>query len=323
MNAEHESHDHDYAAATTHSGGTYMSTPSAQPAPPPLMVLYQIASGHYFTQGLLLAVKLGIADQLGTGPRSAEELARATGTDAPALRRVLRLLAAVGIFEERDDGAFALTPVGSALREGVPGSARSLVQLIAGERVQDAWRDLEYCVRTGNPVYRKQGLEDSFQAMANTPEVQARFDEAMSDATKLAAAAVAASYDCKALGSVVDVGGGNGALLIGILKAHPHLRGTVFDQPAVAERARGRIAESGLASRCDARGGSFFESVPAGADAYLIKHVIHDWEDERAIRILKNCRSALREGGKVLIVEGIYPARIEASPAARGAAAND
>jgi SAM-dependent methyltransferase len=300
-----------------------MSTPPAQPALPPLNALYQIATGHYFTQALLLAVKLGIADQLAAGPRSAEDLAQATGTHAPSLRRVLRLLASVGVFEEREDGAFALTPLGNALRDGVPGSARSLVLLIAGERVQQAWSDLEYCVRTGNPVFRKQGLADAFQAIAETPEAQARFDEAMSDSTKLAAAAVAASYDFKPLRSIVDVGGGNGALLIGILKAHPHLRGTVFDQPAVAERARGKIAESGLASRCDARGGSFFEAVPEGADAYLIKHVIHDWEDERAIRILQHCRAALPDGGRVLIVEGVYPPRIEASPLARGAAAND
>lgn len=300
-----------------------MATQPAQPSPPPLSVLYQIATGHYFTQGLLLAVKLGIAEHLAAGPRTADDLARATDTHAPSLRRVLRLLASVGVFEEQEGGAFALTPLGSALREGVPGSARSLVLLIAGEAVQESWRNLEYSVRTGNPVYRMRGLEDPFQDPARTPEQTARFDEAMSDSTKLAAVAVASSYDFKPLRSVVDVGGGNGALLIGILKAHPHLRGTVFDQPAVAARARGKIAESGLAERCDAQGGSFFEGVPPGADAYLIKHVIHDWEDERAIRILQHCRAALPDGGKVLIVEGIYPPRVDPSPLARGAAAND
>jgi SAM-dependent methyltransferase len=298
-----------------------MASQPAQPELPPLTLLYQLAMGHYFTHALLLAVKLRIAEQLAAGPRSAEELARTTDTHAPSLRRVLRMLASVRVFEERADGAFALTPLGGCLREGVPGSARSLVLLIAGERMLDAWRDLEYCVRTGNPVYRKQGLEDPFQIFG--AEEQARFDEAMSDSTKLAAAAVAASYDFKALRSVVDVGGGNGALLIGILQAHPHLRGTVFDQPTVAERARKKLAESGLASRCDAVGGSFFEAVPPGADAYLLKHVIHDWEDERAIRILQHCRTALPEGGKVLIVEGVYPPRIDGSPLARAAAAND
>jgi hypothetical protein len=300
-----------------------MAAALAQPEPPPLTMLYQIATGHYFTQALLVAVKLRIAEHLADGPRQADDLARATDTHAPSLRRVLRLLASVGVFEERADGAFALTPLGSALREGIAGSARSLVLLIAGERVQESWRELEYCVRTGNPVYRKRGIDDPFKDIARTPEEEARFDQAMSEPTRIAAVAVAATYDFASLRSVVDVGGGNGALLIGILKAHPHLRGTVFDQPSVAERARKQIAESGLASRCDAVGGSFFEEVPEGADAYLIKHVIHDWEDERATRILQNIRHAMPDGGKLLLVEGVYPPRIEASPLARGAAAND
>ncbi len=298
-----------------------MATALAQP--PPMTLLYQIANGHYFTQALLLAVKLRIAEPLAGGPQQAEALARATDTHAPSLRRMLRLLASVGVFEEHADGAFAPTPLGAALREGVPGSARSLVLLIAGERVQEAWRDLEYCVRTGNPVYRKRGVDDPFKDTSRAPEDEAHFDEAMAEPTRLAAAGVAAAYDFASLRSVVDVGGGTGALLIGILKAHPHLRGTVFDQPSVAERARRRIAESGLAERCDAVGGSFFEGVPAGADAYLVKHVIHDWDDERAIRILRHCRAVLPDGGKVLIVEGLYPPRIDASPLARGAAAND
>jgi SAM-dependent methyltransferase len=298
-----------------------MAATSAQPELPPLTLLYQIANGHYFTQALLLAVKLRIAEQLADGPRQADDLARATETHAPSLRRMLRLLASVGVFEERADGAFA--PVGSALREGVPGSARSIVLLIAGERVQEAWRELEYCVRTGNPVYRLRGLDDPFQNLSRSPEEEARFDDAMSEPTRIASVAVAAAYDFASLRSVVDVGGGSGALLIGILKAHPHLRGTVFDQPSVAERARGKIAASGLAARCDAVGGSFFEGVPKGADAYLLKHVIHDWEDERAIRILRHCRAALADGGKVLIVEGIYPPRIDASLLSRGATAND
>jgi SAM-dependent methyltransferase len=290
---------------------------------PPQLVLYQLATGHYLSNALQLAVKLGIAEHLADGPRHAGDLAAATGTHASSLRRVLRLLVSVGVFEEREDGAFALTPVGECLRAGVFGSSRAMVMLFAGPRIQDAWRDVEYCVRTGNPVFRKKGLDDPFRDPARTPEDNANFDAAMADFTRLAAVAVAAAYDFAPLRTLVDVGGGNGALLIGILRAHPHLRGIVFDQPPAAERARASIAEQGLADRCEAVGGDFFANVPAGGDAYVLKHVIHDWNDERATAILKNCRRAMGERGKLLIVEGVYPPRIDESLAAQGAAAND
>jgi len=195
--------------------------------------------------------------------------------------------------------------------------------LFAGERIQNAWNELEYCVRTGDPVFRKRGLDDPFTDPARTPEDNATFDAAMADFTKLAAIAVAAAYDFARLRTVVDVGGGNGALLIGILNAHPDLHGIVFDQPHAAERAHTHIAESGLAKRCEAVGGDFFKEVPKGADAYLLKHVIHDWNDDRAVTILKNCHRAMGKNGKLLIVEGVYPARIDQSLASRGAAAND
>ena len=290
---------------------------------PPQVVLYQLGIGHYFTNALRVVTKLGVAEHLAAGPRQAAELAAATGTHAGALARVLRLLASVGVFEEREDGSFALTSVGECLRAGVPGSARAMVMLFAGERIQDAWRDLEHCVRTGEPVFRKKGLDDPFSDFARTSEESANFDAAMADFTRLTAIAVAAAYDFGPLRTVVDVGGGNGALLIGILAAHSHLRGIVFDRPAAAERARASIAEHGLADRCEAIGGDFFAEVPAGADAYLLKHVIHDWNDERATTILKSCRRAMGQRGKLLIVEGVYPPRIDGSLDARGAAAND
>jgi SAM-dependent methyltransferase len=198
-----------------------------------------------------------------------------------------------------------------------------MVMLFASDRIQNAWQDLEYCVRTGNPVFRKRGLDDPFTDPTRTPEESANFDAAMADFTTLAAMAVAAAYDFASLRTVVDVGGGNGALLIGILSAHPHLRGIVFDQPPAAERAKKQIAERGLAERCDAVGGDFFREVPRGGDAYMLKHVIHDWDDTRAVAILKNCHRAMVENGKLLIVEGVYPRRIDQSLDARGAAAND
>jgi len=139
----------------------------------------------------------------------------------------------------------------------------------------------------------------------------------------ITSAAVAAAYDFSAFGTIVDVGGGNGALLIGILKANPNLRGIVFDQPHAANRATDKIAAEGLSSRCHAGGGDFFKEVPSGADACVVKHVIHDWDDARAVAILKNCRRAMGPNGKLLIVEGVYPPAIDQSDASRGAAAND
>lgn len=290
---------------------------------PPQLVLYQMSVGHYVSRALHLAAKLGLADLLAEGPRQYDELARATETHPPSLNRVMRLLASVGIFDEQESGRFALTPLGTQLRTGVPGSVRAMVMLFAGTRTQDAWKELEHCVRTGEPTYRLRGLTDPFDDLTQNSEDTANFDAAMADFTRLAAIAVAAVYDFAPLRTMVDVGGGNGALLIGILRAHPTLRGTVFDRPAAAERATRQIADAGLAERCQAVAGDFFEQVPSGADAYLLKHVIHDWDDARATIILRNCHRAMSPGGKLLLVEGVYPPRIEHSLESWGAAAND
>ncbi len=300
-----------------------MSSPAPPPGVPPQTQLYHLAIGHYMSNALRLAAELRIADLLSAGPRHASELAESTGTHAPSLHRVLRLLASAGVLEEREDGSLALTPLGECLRTGVPGSAHAMVMLFAGPRIQSAWNELDYCVRTGNPVHRLRGVDGPFGDPARTPEQEAVFDAAMADLTKHIAVAVAATYDFRPLHTVVDVGGGNGALLIGLLQAHAHLRGIVLDRPAAAERARARIAEGGLAERCEAVGGDFFKEVPAGVDAYVLKHVIHDWDDERAAAILATCRRAMRPDSRLLLVEGVYPVRIDQSLASRGAAAND
>jgi len=290
---------------------------------PPQAVLYQMAVGHYLSRALHLAAKLGIADFLQDGPRSAEQLAAATEMHAPSLQRVLRLLVSVGVFEEQENGDFAQTELSRCLCGDVPGSARAMAMLFGGVRIQDSWRELEYCVRTGEPAFRKRGVADPFVEMAKDPGEAANFDAAMADFTRLAAMAVAATYDFSSLGTIVDVGGGNGALLIGILAAHPHLRGIVFDQAHAVRSAQREIARAGLAERCEAVAGDFFAEVPRGSDAYLLKHVIHDWNDERAQAILANCHRAMAANGKLLLVEGVYPARIEQSLGSRGAAAND
>ena len=291
---------------------------------PPGLALYRIGVGHYFSRAMALAAKLGIADLLKGGPRHYEDLAKATETHGLSLDRVMRLLASVGIFEERENGNFALTPLAELLRTGVPGSMRSSVLLFAGIGIQDAWKELEYCVQTGEPAFRKTSPDATpFTAFEQNPEQARIFDEAMATFAPVTAAAIAAAYDFSPFRKLIDVGGGNGTLLIGILKANPNLHGIVFDLPHAAEKARAKIAEADLESRCEAVGGDFFKDVPAGADAYITKHVIHDWNDERATAILRNIHRAMPPQAKLLIAEGVYPPRIDQSDAGRGSAAND
>jgi SAM-dependent methyltransferase len=299
------------------------ATVTATPTLPPNLILYQLAVGHYISRALCLAAKLGIADLLKDGPRPYSDLARATGTHAPSLNRVLRLLASAGVFAEDENGNFALTRIGQCLRSDVPDSSRALVMHFAGNRIQENWKDLEYCIQTGEPAYRRRGITDPFADPLRNPDEEANFDAAMADITRLAAVAVASAYDFSPIRTLVDVGGGNGALLIGILKANLSMRGIVYDQPSTATRAKKHIEENGLAERCQAFGGDFFKEVPAGGDAYILKHVIHDWDDSRATAILRNCHRAIGPQGKLLIVEGVYPARIDQSVESRGAAAND
>jgi orsellinic acid C2-O-methyltransferase len=289
---------------------------------PPPMVLYRLATAHYLSQAVYVAAKLGIADHLADGPLTHDALAKATGTHAPSLRRVLRLLAAADVLVEREDGRFELTTVGSFLKSG-PGSFRAAAQLFGGPMVWQSWGDLLTTVRTGETALHRVFKTDSFEYMNDHPEEAAVFDEAMGSFTAMTAIAVAAAYDFSSMRKVVDLGGGQGALLAGILRANPDLRGVVFDMPRVADGARREIAAAGLADRCEFVGGDFFEAVPAGFDAYLLKHVIHDWDDAKATRILRTARAAMSPEAKLLIVEGVYPPRIDASLESQGAARND
>lgn len=295
-----------------------------RPALPPSIALYRLSIGHYVSRALDLAARLGLADLLANGPCDAADLARRTDTNAAALARVMRLLASVGVFDEQQDGRFASTPLGDLLREDVEGSMRAMVTLFAGVPIQDSWKHLDYCVKTGQPALQKDNPDaDPFAAMAADPERAATFDRAMATFAPQTAAAISAAYDFSVFKTLADVGGGNGALLAGILAANPELRGIVVEQTHVVPRAEAFLAEAGIADRCSVVGGSFFDSVPGGADAYLLKHVIHDWNDEQAVQILSNCRTAVPAKGVLLIIEGVYPARIDRSLECQGAAAND
>jgi hypothetical protein len=289
---------------------------------PPPVALFRMVTAYYVSRAIWVAASLGIADHLAAGIRDAEGLARATETHAPSLRRVLRLLASVGVLDEGEDGGFSLTPLGQCLRSGVPGSMRAAVLLFGG-RTQDAWTELLHSVRTGEPAFARVFGTDAFAYMTEHPDVAALFDEAMADWTTQVAVATAAAYDFSRFQAIVDVGGGNGTLLAGILGATPGARGIVFDLPHVAARTQARLDALGLSDRCRALGGDFFQEVPRGGDAYLLKHVLHDWNDERALTILRACRSAMDAEGILLVIEGIYPPRIDWSIASQGAAAND
>lgn len=290
---------------------------------PPPAVLYHLATGYYVSRALYVAVELGIADHLSGGPRDAAELARLTATHAPSLRRVLRLLASAGVFREQEDGTFALTGLSEWLRQDAPSSFRSAALLFSGPLEWASWGELMHTVRTGEMALRHVFGVDSFEYLESHPEEGKVFDDAMASFTSMAAVAVAAACDFTPFRTVVDVGGGNGALLIGILEANPHLRGIVFELPRAIGHARQRIAAAKLDERCEAVGGDFFEAVPGGGDAYLIKHVIHDWDDTQATRILTSIHRAMGPEARLLLVEGVYPERIDGSIASRGAALND
>ena len=297
----------------------------AAPSIPPQMLLYQMGVGHYLSRALGLAAKLCLADHFRRGARHYNDVAAEIGAHPASLNRVMRLLASAGIFTEEAGGKFSLTPLGELLRSDVPGSMRASVLLFAGEAIQTSWAELEYCVKTGQPAFRKLSPDanSAFDGFRD-PQAAANFDEAMAAFSAQTALALNAAYDFSKYGKLADIGGGNGALLIGILQGAPTLKGIVFDQPASAERAQKNIANAGLTARCQAIGGDFFKEVPRGAGAYLLKHIIHDWNDDQAVAILKTCHRAMTgTAAKLLLVEGVYPERIDQSMESRGAALND
>ncbi len=297
------------------------TTTTTQELPPPI-ALFRLATGFYVSSALYVAAKLGIADLMSDGPVASAELATAAGVHAGALHRVMRLLVSAGVFSEEAEGKFTLTPIGACLQSRGPGSVRSGILLFGG-LTQKAWGELLYCVETGNQGFMQAYGKDSFAYMEEHPELAAMFDEAMASFTRQIVAAVAGTYDFSSFGAIMDVGGGNGELLAGILKANPALRGVLFDQPHVIERARKKIGDLGLADRCSLVSGDFLKEMPSGCDAYMFKHVIHDWNDEQAAAILRSCHRAAKPGATLLIVEGVYPARIDQSETSKGVTGND
>ena len=278
--------------------------------------------GYRATQLVALAARLEIAERLADGPHTAEELARATGTHPEALYRALRALASLGVFEELDGRHFTLTPLGERLQATHPQSVRPQALFAVGETYR-AWAELPYSVATGETGFDRLYGMSHFAWLAEHPEENALFNQVMTAGSAQAADAVVAAYDFGASGTVVDVAGGQGMLLSAVLLAHPGLRGVLFDQPHVVESAEPTLRDAGVAERCEIVSGDFFASVPPGGDVYTLQRVIHDWDDERAIAILRSCAQALGPGGKVLLIEQVMPPGPGAGPSAGRAASLD
>ena len=273
---------------------------------PPEAVLTQMIFGKWVAMALSVAAKLRLADALATGPKAVADLASQTGTHPPSLFRLLRALASVGVFAESEDGQFHHTPLSEKLRTGVPGSMRAVADYCGSDWSWRPWGRLFDSVRTGKTAFDEVFGEQAFAYLAKHPEESAVFNEGMTGFSMQESPAVAEAYDFSPFGTVVDVGGGHGHLLCTILEKYTGPRGVVFDSPHVAEGAVPRIAEAGLTGRCRAEGGDFFKAVPKG-DAYLMKHIIHDWADDNSTTILRNCRSAANPGAKVVLVEMVIP----------------
>lgn len=274
-------------------------------SPPEAML--RLISGFWISRAIYIVAKLGLADHLHDAPRNADELASMTGTHARSLYRVLRALASVGVLVEDDIGRFSSTPVCATLRSDVPGSLRAFATVELGEEHYPAWGELLYSIKTGEIAFDHALGMDVWKFFEQNPNNAKTFNDAMTGMTLAVNAAVLASYDFSSINTLVDVGGGHGGLLTSILKMNPGMNGIVFDAPSVVEGAKIRVQSEGLGDRCTAVGGDFFKSVPTGGNAYVLKWIIHDWNDERAIAILKNCHSAMSDNGKLLLVEAVVP----------------
>ena len=282
-------------------GGTMMTDDQSR-----MEFFRQMFGGSWITQGIWVAAELGIADLLADGPRTAGELAEKTHTHGNALYRVLRALASVGIFGEDAHGRFSLTPLADLLRTDGSTSQRPFA-IMMGAEFHGAWGELLHSVRTGEPGFEKKFGVPFFKYMTEHPDRHSIYDSAMGNFGKEECKSVLEAYDFSAFRIVVDVGGGSGMFLTAMLNQYPALHGVLFDLPAVADRARSSILGSDLSGRCGIEGGDFLTSVPAGADAYVMQHIIHDWQDDEAIAILRNCREAMNGDGRILVIEMVIP----------------
>ena len=284
---------------------TQMETETAQTLPPEAF-LTELAFGALMSQALYVAAKLGIADLLADEPQPVYKLAASTDTHERSLYRVLRSLSSIGIFQEVEPKVFALTRLAEPLRTDAPGSVRNGVIFMGEEWHWRVWGNLLHSVRTGEAAWKQTHGAEVFDYFPKNPEQAEIFNRAMTDMSVITAPAVIEAYDFSGFKTIVDIAGGHGYLLAQILKANQNLSGILFDMPHVIAGAGEMLEREGVAARVEKVAGDFFASVPS-ADAYIMKHIIHDWDDERCIIILKNIGAAMKPGGKVLIVEVVVP----------------
>lgn len=274
-------------------------TPQAQ--------MMHMATAYWASSLVYTAADMGLADRLAEAPRTAAELALSTGSDAPALYRVMRTLAGMGLFTEDSNQRFSLTPLGETLHTGTPGSVRSCVLTIAGQLVTKSVGELPYSIKTGQPAFEKLFRMPLFEWLAKHPVEASMFSETMVGFHGAEPAAVAKAYDFSQFETVIDVGGATGNLLTAILSQHRKPRGILFDLPHVVRDAPALIKARELSDRIAIEAGSFFESVPAANGAYLLSHIIHDWSEAQCLTILGNCRRAMKPDSRLLIIEMVLP----------------
>lgn len=285
-----------------------MTAPAIQenqiPAPAQML---QIITNFWTSRAVYVIAKLGIPDLLKSGPKSAEELAESTGTHAPSLYRLLRALASAGMLASQKDRRFGLTPLSELLVTDAPGSMRWFVVSELGQEHYPAWGNLMHSVKTGEIAFDNHFGVDIWKYFQRNPEDAAVFNDSMSGMTAVVNEQITSLYDFSRFHKIVDVGGGHGGLITSILKANPQAFGVLFDAEQVISGARPKIEAAGLGDRCATIAGDFFKSVPAGGDAYIMKWIIHDWDDERAIRILRNCRNQMPQNGRVIVFDCVVP----------------
>jgi len=274
--------------------------------------LQRLLTGTWISQMLYAAAKLGLADHLAGEPMSAEDLAPAVGVQAEPLYRLMRALAGEGVFAEDEHRRFSLTPMAELLRSDAAGSKQAMA-IMLGEEHHAAWGQIIYSLQTGKPAFDHVYGQPIFDYLASHPEAARVFDAAMTAVHGSETAQMLSAYDFSGCKTLADIGGGNGSLITMVLQKHPQLKGILYDIDHVVARAKPRLEAAGVADRCQIVAGNFFDSVPSGADTYLMRHIIHDWDEARCIKILKNVRAVLPAGGKLLLIEAVVPTGNEPS----------
>jgi hypothetical protein len=273
------------------------------PSPQDFGQIFKLIGGYRISQALDVAVELGIPDLLFAGPKHCDDLAAKTKTHAPTLYRILRFLAGAGLFNEIGTREFELTQLGSTLRADIPGSICPAVRLWLNESHWLPWGHLLHSVRTGQHAFNHAHGMGVFDYLRKNADLSAIFNATMTTGSTRLGSGIVKYYDFSGIRKIVDVGGGHGFTLATILASNPTLHGVLYDLPDVVAGAGQILGDAGVSERCEIIGGSFFDSIPSGADAYVLKQIIHDWDDDQSLTILRNCRAAMPKGGKVLLIE--------------------